>query len=126
MAPCRAARKATRQGAILNEVADRAGDFFILSAGFFVAPVLVSGAVAVLVITTELLGAVGWAVTGNRVLDGPMAKPDSGDRDRRRSGIGDHRCAGPSYRLCRRWGWSGTGSRSCCSGPEGVDFQRRS
>ena len=66
----------SRRGAFLNEVADRAGDLFVLTGGFWVAPALLAGVAAGFVVATELVGAVGWAVTGHRVLDGPMAKPD--------------------------------------------------
>ncbi len=66
----------THRGTFLNEVADRAGDFFVLAAGFWVVPLPVAAAAAGLVLAMELVGALGWAITGARILDGPMAKPD--------------------------------------------------
>ncbi len=68
--------RVTHRGAFLNEVADRAGDLFLLAAGFWVLPLPVAGAAAASIVTMELVGALGWAITGERVLDGPMAKPD--------------------------------------------------
>ncbi len=72
----RAAGRSTTRGAFLDEIADRAGDVFVLGAGFFVAPVLVAAVAVITVVGMELMGALGSAITGVRVLDGPMAKPD--------------------------------------------------
>jgi CDP-diacylglycerol--glycerol-3-phosphate 3-phosphatidyltransferase len=72
----RATGEASRRGALLNELADRAGDLLILTAGFFVSPWPIPAVALVLVGISELVAAVGWAVTGRRILDGPMPKPD--------------------------------------------------
>lgn len=72
----RAAGDVSRRGALLNELADRAGDLLILTAGFYVSPWFVPAAALALVGISELIGAVGWAVIERRVLVGPMPKPD--------------------------------------------------
>ncbi len=72
----RSTGEASRRGALLNELSDRAGDALILTAGFFVAPWFVPAAALVAVGVSELVAGVGWAITGGRVLDGPMPKPD--------------------------------------------------
>ena len=72
----RSSGRSSTMGAVLNELVDRAGDLAIIGAAFVVAPPPIGALVAVTVLTTELIAAVGWATTGRRDFPGPMGKPD--------------------------------------------------
>lgn len=72
----RGSGRASATGAVLNELVDRLGDVFLITAGFLVAPVPVAAAVAIGVFGSELVAAIGWAATGERTFEGPMGKPD--------------------------------------------------
>ena len=72
----RATGQSSTRGAVLNELIDRGGDLVVLSAGFFVAPTWIAFAAFAAVAASEIVAAVGWATTGERIFTGPMGKPD--------------------------------------------------
>ena len=67
---------ATARGAALNELVDRLGDLMLIAAAFVICPPVITVALAAGVLSAELVSALEWAVTGNRVFVGPMGKPD--------------------------------------------------
>jgi phosphatidylglycerophosphate synthase len=72
----RSTGSSSARGAVLNEVIDRFGDFVLVVAGLAVAPAWLIGATALGVFSAEIIALVTWAVLGERVLVGPMGKPD--------------------------------------------------
>lgn len=72
----RSTNRSTWSGAVLNEFVDRFGDVLVIGAAFILVPGPVAVVVAVGVLTSELVAAIGWAITGRRVFPGPMGKPD--------------------------------------------------
>lgn len=72
----RSTNRSTASGAVLNEVVDRLGDLLIIGAALILVPAPIAVMVAVGVLTSELVAAIGWAITGQRAFPGPMGKPD--------------------------------------------------
>jgi archaetidylinositol phosphate synthase len=68
--------RASRSGAVVNEIADRAADTaFMVPAAFAVEPALALGATAAAYLTS-LTGVMGSATTAGRLTGGPMGKAD--------------------------------------------------
>ncbi len=72
----RSSGRTSHTGAVLNELVDRLGDLALIVAAFAIAPLPIAGTLAVGVLATELVAAIGWATTSNRHFAGPMGKPD--------------------------------------------------
>jgi CDP-diacylglycerol--glycerol-3-phosphate 3-phosphatidyltransferase len=72
----RSTNRSTASGAVLNEFVDRFGDVLVIGAALIVVPGPIAVMVAVGMLTSELVAAIGWAITGRRVFLGPMGKPD--------------------------------------------------
>lgn len=72
----RSTGRVTARGAVLNELVDRLGDVLLVAAAAFIVPIPLAAAVAVTVLGSELVAAIGWATTGRRGFAGPMGKPD--------------------------------------------------
>jgi CDP-diacylglycerol--glycerol-3-phosphate 3-phosphatidyltransferase len=72
----RSTNRCTASGALLNEVVDRLGDVVVIGAALILVPGTIAITVAVGVLTSELVAAIGWAITGQREFQGPMGKPD--------------------------------------------------
>ena len=72
----RSTGRITVRGAVLNELVDRLGDVLLIAAAAFVVPVPLAAGLAISVLGSELVAAVGWATTGRRDFAGPMGKPD--------------------------------------------------
>ena len=61
---------------LTRHLVDRLGDLALIVAAFAIAPLPIAGTLAVGVLATELVAAIGWATTSNRHFAGPMGKPD--------------------------------------------------
>lgn len=72
----RSTNRSTASGAVLNEFVDRSGDVLVIGAALILVPGPIAVMVAVGVLTSELVAAIGWAITGRRAFPGPMGKPD--------------------------------------------------
>ena len=72
----RSTNRSTASGAVLNEFVDRFGDVLVIGAALILVPGPIAVMVAVGMLTSELVAAIGWAITGRRVYPGPMGKPD--------------------------------------------------
>jgi phosphatidylglycerophosphate synthase len=72
----RSTDRSTASGAVLNEFVDRSGDVLVIGAALILVPEPIALMVAVGVLTSELVAAIGWAITGRRGFPGPMGKPD--------------------------------------------------
>ncbi len=72
----RSSGRTSTLGAVLNELVDRLGDVVVIVAAFLLVPTAVAAIVAIGVLGTELVAAIGWATTGHRRFAGPMGKPD--------------------------------------------------
>ena len=72
----RSTGRTSARGAVLNELVDRLGDVLLISAAAIVAPAPLAVSLAVVVLGSELIAAIGWATTGRRDFAGPMGKPD--------------------------------------------------
>ena len=72
----RSTGRATPRGAVINELVDRLGDILLICTAAIVTSAPLAALLAVMVLGSELVAAIGWAITGRRGFAGPMGKPD--------------------------------------------------